>query len=389
MRHAWIEIDLAAVAHNVRALARRASPAELCVVVKADGYGHGAVPVARTALGAGATTLAVAIVDEGVALRDAGIDAPILILSECGTDEYDEVVGFGLTPTVYRAESIDAAERAAARAGTRLRVHCKVDSGMRRVGVAPEHAVETVARIVASEHLDMGGLFTHLAVADEPDNAFTDAQLRRFAAVRTELEAAGLPTGAVHTHNSAATLRQLGAPADAGAIAAPLPGSDLVRCGISVYGFPPSPAVDDPVGLRPALSVHARVSYVKTVRAGEGVSYGLRWHPDVDTRVVTVPLGYADGVRRILSRRGAEVLIGGRRYPIVGTITMDQFLVDVGPGATVDVGAEVVLLGRQGDAEITAQEWADRLDTITYEIVCSFGPRLPRIHLTGIGIGRH
>lgn len=374
MRPAWIEIDVDALGHNSAVLAERAAPARLCAVVKADGYGHGAARTARAALAGGAAMVAVAIVEEAVALREAGIDAPILVLSEAPIDAMDTVVAQRLVPTLYRDDSVVAAQQAAARVGRTLDIHVKVDTGMRRVGAAPADVARIVSRIVASEHLTMAGLFTHLAVADVPDDPFTATQLDAFDAVVAGLRGAGLPTGTVHAANSAATIRGLGR-------------HDLVRCGISLYGFPPSPAVPDTVGLRPALSLHARVSYAKRVGRGEGVSYGLRWRPEVDTQIVTLPLGYADGVRRVLSRRGAEVLIGGRRHPIVGTITMDQILVDTGPHGQVRIGDEAVLLGRQGDAEITATEWAERLDTITYEVVSAFGPRLPRVPVGGVASG--
>lgn len=366
-RDAWVVVDLAAIAHNTRALARWVAPAKLCVVVKADGYGHGASPVAMAALDAGADMLAVALVDEGITLRDAGIDAPILVLSEPPVTSLDDVVDYGLTPTLYRGEAIDAAARAAQRAGTVLDVHVKVDTGMHRVGAAPGDLVGLVRRVTDSPHLALAGLFTHFAVADEPDRAFTDRQSDQFDELVAEVRRAGLPTGMVHAANSAATMRKLAV-------------HDLVRCGIALYGLAPSPAVDDTLGLRPALSLRARVSFAKRVAAGEGLSYGLRYRLDTESVVATVPLGYADGVRRILGRRGGQVLIGGRRFPIAGTITMDQLLIDCGPDARVEVGDEVVLLGTQGDEEIPVQEWADLLDTITYEIVCGLSPRLPRFH---------
>ena len=366
-RDAWIDVDLAAVAHNVESLRKWVAPAKLCAVVKADGYGHGAIPVAMAALDAGADLLAVALVDEGLALRDAGIDAPILLLSEPPLASLDDVVAHRLTLTVYRAEAVEAAERAAARRGGRVDVHCKVDTGMHRVGADPGDIVDLVEKVVGSPHLHLAGLLTHFAVADEPDDPFTDEQCARFDQVRAKLADKGLPTGMVHAANSAGALRFRGR-------------HDLVRVGIALYGLAPSPELDDPIGLRPALSLRARVSFAKRVAAGEALSYGLRYRLDRESQVVTVPLGYADGVRRILGERNAQVLIGGRRHPIAGTVTMDQLLVDCGPDGQVAIGDEVVLLGTQGDEEITAQEWADRLDTITYEVVCGFSPRLPRFH---------
>lgn len=366
-RDAWVVVDLAAIAHNTRVLGRWAEPAQLCVVVKADGYGHGAIPVAMAALDAGADMLAVALVDEGITLRDAGIDSSILILSEPPLAALDDVVASGLTPTVYRREAVDAADRAARRVGTVIDVHVKVDTGMHRVGAAPAELLDLVRQVVASPHLRMAGLFTHFAVADEPDSPFTVGQSNQFDELVDGVRRAGLPTGLIHAANSAAMIRKIAE-------------HDLVRCGIALYGLVPSPAIDDTVGLRPALSLRARVSFVKRVVAGEGISYGLRYRVDADSIIATVPLGYADGVRRVLGRRGGQVLIGGRRYPIAGTITMDQLLIDCGPDAQVAVGDEVVLLGAQKDEEIPAQEWADRLDTITYEVICGLSPRLPRFH---------
>ncbi len=335
VRPAWIEVDLAAIRHNVASLRDAAAPAELCAVVKADGYGHGAVAVARQALRAGAAGLAVALVEEGVALRAAGITAPILVLSEPPPDALDDLIAHDLAPTLYRRELIDRAEEAARRAGVTVGVHVSVDTGMRRVGAEPAEVPALVDAVVAAPHLDLAGLSTHFAVADEPDNPFTEEQIRRFDRVRAELAARKLPTGTVHAANSAATLRDLGT-------------YGMARCGISLYGLAPARAVGEVAGLRPALSLHARVAFAKWVDAGEAMSYGLRYRLERRSRIATVPLGYADGVRRDLAERGGQVLIGGCRYPIAGTITMDQLLVDCGSDGQVAVVVAVVLLGVQG-----------------------------------------
>jgi alanine racemase len=366
-RHAAAEVDLGAVAHNVARLAELAHPARLCAVVKADAYGHGAVPVASTAVAAGADWLAVALVEEGVQLRDAGVDAPVLLLSEPPADAFADALAAGLTPTVYTPEGIDAAAAAARAAGRRWGVQLKVDTGMHRVGAEPAEALER-ARQVLDTGLGLVGIFTHLAAADQPDRPVTDRQLDRFEAVLGELAAAGIDPGLRHAANSA------------GLIAHPRARYDLVRAGIAVYGVAPAVGIGDELGLRPALRVTAEVSLVKRVSAGEGVSYG--WHHvfERDAVVATVPLGYADGVRRALGLRGGEVLIGGVRRPVRGVVTMDQFVVEVTDGPPVRPGDEVVLLGRQGDEEVTAQEWAERLDTISYEVLCGFGPRLRRRH---------
>ena len=245
-------------------------------------------------------------------------------------------------------------------------MHLKIDTGMHRVGAAPDEAVTLAEAVEAAGSLELAAVCTHLAVADEPDDPFTGEQLRRFEAARRELADAGIAPPRAHAANSAAT------------ITFPAARYDLVRCGIAVYGLAPSAQVGGDIGLRPALSVHARVSHVKRVAAGEALSYGLRYRLIEDAVIATVPVGYADGVRRPLGARGGEVLVGGRRRPIAGTVTMDQILVDCGTDDGVAVGDEVVLLGAQGAGSIPAEEWADRLDTIGYEIVCGFGERLPR-----------
>ena len=359
-RPVWATVDLGAVRHNVASLVELVAPAAVCAVVKADGYGHGAVPVARVAVEAGAQWLAVAVVDEGVELRDAGIEAPVLVLAEPPLAALDEAVARHLTPVVYTAAAIDALETAAAMHGREgVPVHLKVDTGMHRVGAAPGDVLGLARRVVEARHLALEGLLTHFAVADEPDrDADTKAQLDRFEEVRDELAAHGIAPDVLHAANSA------------GAIAHEAARYDLVRCGIAVYGCMP--------GLRPAMSLTAEVTFVKEVEAGESLSYGLRYTCKERTVVATVPLGYADGVTRRLSAVGGEVLVGGHRRPIAGTVTMDQLMVDCGPSADVRVGDEVVLLGRQGGEEITADEWAARLDTINYEVVCGIGPRVPR-----------
>lgn len=364
MRAARAEVDLAAIAENVRTLAALVHPAEICAVVKADGYGHGAIAVSEAALAAGASWLGVALVEEGAVLRKAGIAAPILLLSQPRTQDVVAAVNYDLRLTTYTTEGIDALA-AAGRSDSPVRAHLKIDTGMNRVGARPSDALRLAKEIARHDTVELEAVYTHCAVADEPDNPFTDTQLDRFDDVLAELEAAGLRPPMVHAANSAA------------AIAHPRSRHDLVRVGIAVYGIAPAPELAGRVALRPAMSLAAEVSMVKRVGAGEGVSYGLRHRFERDTTVVTVPIGYADGVPRGLALRGGEVLIGGVRRPITGVVTMDQLMVDVGD-AEVAVGDEVVLIGRQGDVEILADEWAARMDTIAYEVVCGIGPRVPR-----------
>jgi alanine racemase len=328
------------------------------------------VPVARAALDAGAQWLGVALVEEGAELRAAGIDAPVLVLSEPPPPAAPAVVALGLTPVAYTRPGIDALAKAVADSGADpLPVHLKVDTGMHRVGCSVADACGLAESIATRDELRLEGVLTHLAVADEPDNPYTPHQLDRFDTLLDDLRRAGVAFDLVHAANSAALL----AFADRARF-------DLVRCGIAVYGVPPAPGLAGRVPLRPAMAVKARVSHVKRLPAGARLSYGLRYTMPRDGTVATVPVGYADGVPRALSATGGEVLVRGRRHPMAGAVTMDQFMVDVGDAA-VEVGDEVVLLGRDGDAEITADEWAYRLGTIGYEIVCGIGRRVPRTYV--------
>ncbi|HEV2368623.1 MAG TPA: alanine racemase, partial [Acidimicrobiales bacterium] len=386
-RPAWADIDETALAANAAALAALVAPSRLCAVVKADGYGHGAITAARAALSGGATWLGVALVEEGLELRDAGIDASVLVLSEPPPAAIPEALAHRLTLTVYSPRTIAAvgaeARRTLAPAGggapaeaRSVPVHLKMDTGMHRVGADATDAVALAEQIAAEPDLRFEGLYTHLAVADEADGSYTVEQLARFEKVRGELSAHGLIPEMVHAANSG------------GAIFHPAARLDMVRCGISLYGYPPAPSPPAPalpsdLNLTPALSLKAQVTFVRRLAQGERLSYGLRYTLARDSVIATVPLGYADGVVRELSHRGGQVIVGGRRVPMAGTTTMDQLMIDCGPDANVSVGDEVVLIGAQGDEAITAEEWAARLDTISYEILCGVGPRVDRRPLRG------
>lgn len=365
MRSARAEIDLGAVRHNVRAIRELVAPADVCVVVKADGYGHGSIAVAQAALEAGASWLAVALVEEGAVLRKNGIAAPILLLSEPRVEDVELAVHHDLRLSVYRRETIEAAADAAASQDRTVPLHLKVNTGMNRVGAEPGDIVALAQAIDKQPGIELEALWTHCAVADEPGNDFTDEQLDRFDAVLAALEGEGLSPKLVHVANSAA------------AIGHPRSRRDMVRVGIATYGIAPSQALGGRVDLRPAMSLRAEVSMVKKVRQGERVSYGLRHTFDRECALATIPIGYADGVPRRLGLEGGEVLIAGCRRPMVGVVTMDQLMVDCGDDE-VAIGDEVVLIGEQGGERITADEWADKLGTISYEIVCGIGPRVPR-----------
>jgi alanine racemase len=368
-RPAWAEIDLAAVAHNVGVVRRAVAPAAVWSVVKADGYGHGAEAVGQAALAAGAAGLAVALVEEAVALRRAGVDAPLLVLSEPPPHQHGDVVRWHLRPALYTAAGIEGVAAAAAAVDAAVPVHLKVDTGMHRVGARPEEAVVLARRIQAAPALRLEGVMTHLAIADEPDDPYTGEQLGAFDAVLGALRAEGIDPPLVHAANSA------------GGLAHPGARYSFVRAGIATYGIAPGPGVRSlAAALRPALTLRARVSFVKRVAAGARISYGLRHRFERDATVATVPLGYADGVPRRLASTGGEVLIGGRRRAITGVVTMDQLMADCGDDS-VAVGDDVVLIGAQGGERITADEWAERLGTIAYEITCGIGARVPRVHL--------
>lgn len=368
LRPTWAEVDLGVVRANTTALRAACATAEVMAVVKADAYGHGAVEVSRATLDAGAAYLGVALVEEGVELREAGIEAPIVVLSEPPPDAAAEVVAHRLTPVVYRPSGVEAIAAAARKADLPrpFPVHLKVDTGMHRVGCTPGDAAVLAEKIAGTGSLRLEGFCTHFALADEPDEPYTGRQIAAFDQARESLSRRGLNPPVVHAANSAAI------------IAFPAAHYDLVRAGITVYGLPPSPAFDGALDIHPALSLRSRVVHVQDLDAGDRVSYGLRYALARRARVATVPVGYADGVPRSLAAAGGEVLVRGRRYPIAGTVTMDHIMLDAGD-AEIAVGDDVVLLGRQEGEQVTATEWADRTGTIAYEIVSRIGSRVPRV----------
>lgn len=373
-RATWIDVDLDVIARNVARLKAHAAAPGLIAVVKAGGYGHGLVPTAHACLAGGADRLAVALVEEGVALRHAGIDAPILVMTEPPASAARALLEADLDPTVYTPAFLAALNDAAV-GGPPARVHVKLDTGMRRVGVPPADWQAVLEAVVAAPQVTFEGLWSHFAVADEPDHPFIAAQTRAFADGVALARRSARPPQVVHLANSAGTLHL------------PATHYDLVRPGLAVYGLEPAPGLAAGLGLEPALSWYSRLSLVKRLAAGEGVSYGLTWQATQPTTLGTVPAGYADGVVRALARRG-RVVVGGRRVPLAGRVCMDQFCVDLG-AADAAVGDEVVLLGGQGSARVTAEDWADWLGTINYEIICGLGARVPRVYRgTGV-LARH
>ncbi|AFM15895.1 alanine racemase [Mycolicibacterium chubuense NBB4] len=363
-------VDLDAIAHNVVTLREHAGSAAVMAVVKADGYGHGAAAVARAALAAGAAELGVATVDEALAVRRDGVTAPVLAwLHPPGTDFAPALLA-DVEVAVSSCAQVGDVLDAAARTGRTATVTVKADTGLSRNGVSPADYPAVLAalqRAVADEAVRVRGLMSHLAHGDEPGHPFNDEQARRLTEMAALARSRGLTYDVVHLSNSPAALTR------------PDLAFDMVRPGIAVYGLSPIPERGD-MGLRPAMTVQCPVVMVRSIRAGDGVSYGHTWSAPRDTTVALIPAGYADGVFRPLSNR-MEVMINGRRYPNVGRICMDQFVVDLGPGP-VDVveGDEAILFGPGTAGEPTAQDWADLLGTINYEVVTSPRGRIVRTY---------
>jgi alanine racemase len=366
VRRSLAVIDVGAVERNCARLARELDgSAALCAVVKADGYGHGAIECARAALAGGATVLAVAAATEAAELRAEFDDVPVLVMGALTPSELDLALEARSEIAVWRPRFLDLLERRAREHGLRPRVHVKYDTGMGRLGERDPVVVAKLVRAAAtSDAVELGALWTHFATADEPDSAFFDQQLEAFRDLALELKEEH-PGLLLHAANSAATLRE--------------PGShfDMVRCGIAVYGL--DPFGEDPFArdLEPALELRSNVADVKPFDAGASAGYGRTWSAPADTWVGVLPIGYGDGVRRGLGNN-AEVLVGGRRYPLVGTVSMDNLTIDLGPETEVEPWTSATLIGAQGSERILCEEVARRLDTINYEVTCGISPRVPR-----------
>ena len=358
-------IDTAALAHNLREARKAAPTARVLAVVKADGYGHGALIAARTFVEAGADWLGVALVEEGVALRNAGLVRPIVALGGQYTD-YGLLLQHRLTPLVYRTGMIDALAAAARQRGLVADAHLKLDTGMGRIGVLPRDLGALLEHARSVKEVRLTGLCSHFANADLRDPTATRLALDEFAAAKRQMKAMGFPLELAHLANSAATLDVKESH------------HEMVRPGLMLYGSAPAPRFAGLADLRPALTWATGVSHLKTVPAGTPISYGHKWTARRESLIATLPVGYADGYRRSLTNR-SEVLVAGRRVPQVGTVCMDMMMIDATDAANeVREGSEVILLGAQGAERIDAWEMAQRCDTIAYEIFCAIGARVPR-----------
>lgn len=367
---AEIVVDLAAIRHNVRLLSELAAPAQMMTVVKADGYGHGMVPVARAAREAGAPWIGVATLDEALALRESGDSGPLLCWLTVPGEDYGPALAADVDVTAFTVAGLDEISAAARREGRPARVHVKVDTGLSRGGAARadwDAFFAAAARLEIAGDLRVVGIWSHFAASDDPSHPASDRQEAAFAEAVELARKAGLQPELRHLANSA------------GAVLRPQSRLDLVRCGIASYGLDPAPGHTPDIGLVPAMTVRGRLALVKRLAAGDGVSYGHTWVADHDTTVGLVPAGYGEGVPRNAGNR-ADTWVGGRRRPIRGRVCMDQFVVDL-EGDHVVAGDEVVLFGTGTDGTPTAQDWAEACDTINYEIVTRIGGRMSRRHV--------
>jgi alanine racemase len=361
----WLEIDLSAVQQNIRKIQSITAVRSLAVV-KANGYGHGMVEAARAAVSGGAAWLCVARIDEALALRQAGLSLPLLVMGYCMPERVPEAITHEIRLAVFDPDLTQSFAAQARAVGGVLRVHVKLDTGMGRLGVFPERALDLIRQFSGQPELAVEGLFTHFARADEPQLETTMQQMERFNRVIDSLTELDLRPRLVHAANSAAALNF------------PQARYDLVRPGIAIYGLHPSQQAPLPDGFAPALAWKARLASIKAIPAGHGISYTHRYTTRRTERIGVLPVGYADGFRR---RPGNFALVGGQRVPVVGGICMDQCMLQLDSVPQVQPGDEVVLIGRQGDQTITSEELAQEWGTINYEVVCGLAARLPRLYL--------
>jgi alanine racemase len=367
-QRAWVEVNLDALAHNVLTLKSWLNPeTKLMAVVKADAYGHGAVNVAQTALAHGADSLAIATLAEGVELRNSGITAPILILGAINAvEDIQAVVAWNLEATICNPEQAVVFQHTLARLGKSLAVHLKLDTGMSRLGTNWQSAVAFVALVKSLPNLKIASIYSHFSTADEGDRTIMNLQHQRFQTAIAQLKAVGLNPPQIHLANSAATLGDRSTH------------YDMVRVGLALYGLYPATHLSQVLKLKPVLQVKAKITQVKTIPPGEGVSYGRKFITQAETKIAVVGIGYADGVPRNLSNR-LQAIVAGQLASQIGSITMDQLMLRVDHLPDVQPGDIVTLIGQQNQFKITADDWADKLDTISWEILCGFKHRLPRI----------
>ena len=367
LRPAWVEVDLDAVAHNVRVIRKYLGDVKMLAVVKAHGYGLGAVECAREIAANGVDYLGVVMLDEAYELRRAGIDAPILNTGAIYADQADYVLDLGIEQMLYQHDVAGALSKAAQRLNSKARVHVKIDTGMSRFGFHFTKAAAEIARLVTIPNLEIVGAFTHFPMSDAVDKSFALLQIERMNNVKAELESAGIRIPIWHMANSGGTLDL------------PQAHFDMVRVGLMNYGYWPSFDVRNPFVLKPAMSVRARIVAVRHIERGDTVGYGRKFMAEKDERIGVLPLGYADGYDRKLSKTG-EVLCRGRRFPIIGGLCMDAAFIKITDMPDISVGDVVTLMGRDGEQEISPHDIAGLIGSVSYEVIARFGRRLPRVY---------
>ena len=366
LRNAWAEIDLDAIAHNIKEAKKKINATtKLCAVVKADAYGHGATQVAKAALMAGADFLAVALLQEAIELREAGIKAPILILGALQEEGAEETVENEISQALFTLKSAELLSAAAVKLGKKAKVHLAIETGMNRIGISPEQAGDFAAQVGALPGIEIEGVFSHFAMADAKDKTFCREQYAKFQKALFEIRLRGIEIPIKHISNSA-TISEL-----------PEMQLDMVRQGITLYGLWPSDDVGHCLDYEPVMKLKAKITFVKQIEQGETVGYGRTFTAERPTKIATLPLGYADGISRKVSNKG-YVLLKGQKAPIVGRVCMDQFMIDVTDIENVEIGDEVLVFGSK---ELSADKVAEWTETISYEVLCAVSKRIPRIYI--------
>jgi alanine racemase len=368
LRPTFVEIDLMAIADNILEIKKRVHPVQVMAVVKADAYGHGAIPVSKVALESGATYLGVALVEEGIELRNHGFLEPILVFSGAFEDQLIDFFKYDLDVTVYKKETADSLAKVARRLQKPIHVHVKVDTGMGRVGVAYENAINFIEYLATLEGVQLQGLYTHFATSDEQDKTYANLQFDRFKKIIKILDQKNIHVPLKHAANSGAILDM------------PETYLDMVRPGVMMYGYYPSNETTECVAIKPAMTLKSRVIYIKQVPENFSVSYGRKFITSRPTRIATIPLGYADGYNRLLTNQ-AKVTIRGKKYPLVGRVCMDLVMVDIGMEDNIQVGDEAILFGKQEENAFTVKEICQLIDTIPYEVTCWLSKRVPRVYI--------
>jgi alanine racemase len=368
LRPTRIEIDLSAIGHNVRQISKKVSPAEVMAVVKADAYGHGVQAVAQTAIDAGASYLAVALIEEAMELREYGISHPILVFGGELQSQIKQIIEQDVEITVFSRDFARELSRIALKNNVKCIVHVKVDTGMGRVGIPWRDAVAFIRDIISLEGIEIKGIYTHFSTSDERDKEYANQQLNRFDDIIRQLDDLNVNIPLKHAANSGAILDM------------PDAYFDMVRPGVMMYGYYPSPETTESVALKQAMCFKSKVSFVKDVPGGTAVSYGRKYVTGESTRIATIPVGYADGYNRLLSNRG-KVIINGHLFPVAGRVCMDQILIDVGTRYTVEVGDDVILFGGDGEKEFSVYDICELVNTIPYEVCCWISKRVPRVYL--------